>query len=142
MLSQLLEKDNARRDAEARLKHQATIDDLTGLPNRRLLADRLVQSMAHARRENTTIGFLYIDLDGFKMVNDSFGHVAGDHLLIEAGQRLRSRVRRADTLARIGGDEFTVILNRIDSRDDAQQVAEGPRDHHWGQHRHQHLPRR
>jgi len=124
MLSQLLQKDNARRDAEARLKHQATIDELTGLPNRRLLADRLVQSMAHARRENTTLGFLYIDLDGFKMVNDSFGHVAGDHLLIEAGQRLRSRVRQADTLARIGGDEFTVILNRIDSRDDAQQVAE------------------
>jgi len=124
MLAQLLQKDNARRDAEARLKLQATIDDLTGLPNRRLLADRLAQSMALARRERTTIGFLYIDLDGFKLVNDSFGHAAGDQLLIEVGKRLRSRVRQADTLARIGGDEFTVILSHINSRDDAQRAAE------------------
>jgi diguanylate cyclase (GGDEF)-like protein len=124
MLAQLLQKDNARRDAEARLIHQATIDELTGLPNRRLLADQLAQNVARARRENTAIGFLYIDLDGFKLVNDSYGHAAGDELLIEVGQRLRSRVRQADTLARIGGDEFTVILNHIDSRDDAQRVAE------------------
>jgi len=124
MLSELRQKDHARRDAEARLKHQATVDELTGLPNRRLLADRLAQSMARARREQTMIAFLYVDLDGFKLVNDSFGHAAGDQLLVELGQRLRSRVRRADTLARIGGDEFTVILNRIDCRDDAQRVAE------------------
>ena len=124
MLSQLRQKDQARREAEARLKHQAMIDELTGLPNRRLLADRLAQSMARARREQTTIGFLYVDLDGFKLVNDSFGHAAGDQLLIEVGQRLRSRVRRSDTLARIGGDEFTVILNHIDNRNDAQRVAE------------------
>lgn len=124
MLAQLLQKDNARRDAEARLKQQATIDELTGLPNRRLLADRLAQSMALARREKTTIGFIYIDLDGFKLVNDSYGHAVGDQLLIEVGQRLRSRVRQADTLARIGGDEFTVILSHINSRDDAQRAAE------------------
>ena len=124
MLSQLLQKDHARRDAEARLEQQATIDELTGLPNRRLLADRLAQSMALARREKTTIGFIYIDLDGFKLVNDSYGHAAGDQLLIEVGQRLRSRVRQADTLARIGGDEFTVILSHINSCDDAQRAAE------------------
>lgn len=124
MLSQLLQKDNARRDAEERLKHQAMVDELTGLPNRRLLADRLAQSVARARREKSMVGFLYVDLDGFKLVNDSFGHAAGDQLLVEAGQRLRGRVRESDTLARIGGDEFTVILNRIESREDAQQVAQ------------------
>lgn len=124
MLTQLLEKDTARRDAEARLMLQATIDELTGLPNRRVLSEQLMQSMARARRDKTLIGFLYIDLDGFKMVNDSFGHAAGDRLLVEVGQRLRSRVREADTLARIGGDEFTVILHHINSPADAQRAAE------------------
>ena len=124
MLAQLLEKDNARRDAEARLLLQATIDELTGLPNRRVLAYQLAQSMARARRERTMLGFLYIDLDGFKLVNDSFGHAAGDRLLVEAGQRLRSRVRESDTLARIGGDEFTVILHHINDPGDAQRAAE------------------
>ncbi|MGB0066258.1 MAG: EAL domain-containing protein, partial [Terracidiphilus sp.] len=124
MLAQLLEKDNARRDAETRLMLQATIDDLTGLPNRRVLADQLSQSMARARREQHMLGLLYIDLDGFKLVNDSFGHAAGDRLLVEVGQRLSSRVRQSDTLARIGGDEFTVILHSIRSRDDAQRAAE------------------
>ena len=124
MLAQLLEKDNARRDAEARLLLQATIDELTGLPNRRVLADQLTKSLARARRDKTLLGFLYIDLDGFKLVNDSFGHAAGDLLLVEVGQRLTSRVRQSDTLARIGGDEFTVILHSIRSREDAQRAAE------------------
>jgi len=103
---------------------QATIDELTGLPNRRVLADQLSKSMARARREKSMLGLLYIDLDGFKLVNDSFGHAAGDLLLVEVGQRLTSRVRQSDTLARIGGDEFTVILHSIRSRDDAQRAAE------------------
>lgn len=124
MLAQLREKDEARRDAEARLLLQATIDELTGLPNRRVLANQLAQSMARARREKTTLGFLYIDLDGFKLVNDSFGHAAGDRLLVEVGKRLRSRVRQSDTLARVGGDEFTVILHHIGGPDDAQRAAE------------------
>lgn len=124
MLKQLQQKDRARREAEAQLLHQALADELTGLPNRRLLSDRLAQSLAAARREGTTFAFLYIDLDGFKLVNDSLGHATGDRLLADVGGRLKARTREADTLARIGGDEFAVILNRIDSRDDAQRVAE------------------
>ncbi len=124
LLAQLLEKDNARRDAEARLLLQATIDELTGLPNRRVLAEQLAQSMARARRGKHLIGFLCIDLDGFKLVNDSFGQPTGDRLLADAGQRLRSRLRQSDTLARIGGDEFAVILDPIKAPEDAQRVAE------------------
>jgi diguanylate cyclase (GGDEF)-like protein len=124
MLSQLLQRDRAKRSAEERLKHQALVDELTGLPNRRLLWDRLSQSIAAARLENGTVGLLFIDLDGFKLVNDSFGHAAGDLLLVEVGKRLKSQVRKSDTLARIGGDEFTVILNHIETRENAGKAAE------------------
>ena len=124
MLSQLLERDCAKREAEAKLQHQALFDDLTGLPNRRLLTDRLSQGLATARRENHKIALLYIDLDGFKLVNDSFGHAAGDLVLIGVAQRLKSRIREADTLARIGGDEFTVLLTHIGCKEDAEKVAE------------------
>jgi diguanylate cyclase (GGDEF)-like protein len=125
MLSELRQRDRAKREAEGRLQHQALIDELTGLPNRRLLADRLAQSLATARRENSKVALLYIDLDGFKLVNDSFGHAAGDILLMEVGRRFRSRTRESDTLARIGGDEFTVILNHIQKDGDAETVANG-----------------
>jgi diguanylate cyclase (GGDEF)-like protein len=125
MLSELRQRDRAKREAEGRLQHQALIDELTGLPNRRLLADRLAQSLARARRENSKLALLYIDLDGFKLVNDSFGHAAGDILLMEVGRRFRSRTRESDTLARIGGDEFTVILNHIQKSEDAETVARG-----------------
>jgi diguanylate cyclase (GGDEF)-like protein len=124
MLSQLLQRDRAKRSAEEKLKHQALVDELTGLPNRRLLSDRLSQSLAVARRENRTVGLLYIDLDGFKLVNDSLGHAAGDLLLVEVGKRLKSRTRKSDTLARIGGDEFTVILNHLETREDAEKMAD------------------
>lgn len=124
MLGQLLQKDHARREAEERLKQQALVDDLTGLPNRRLFSDRLTQSVAAARRQNRPMALLYIDLDGFKLVNDSLGHAAGDLLLAAVGQRLRSRVRESDTLARIGGDEFALILNHISAQQDAHMVAE------------------
>ena len=125
MLSELRQRDRAKREAEGRLQHQALIDELTGLPNRRLLADRLAQSLATARRENTQLALLYIDLDGFKLVNDSFGHAAGDILLMEVGRRFKSRTRESDTIARIGGDEFTVILNRVQKREDVETVARG-----------------
>ncbi|MGB6721468.1 MAG: EAL domain-containing protein [Terracidiphilus sp.] len=125
MLAQLLQQDRARRDAEAKLQHQALVDELTGLPNRRLLSDRLSHSLNAARRDHGMVGLLYIDLDGFKLVNDSLGHAAGDVLLVEVGRRLKARTRESDTLARIGGDEFTVILDRIQTRADAERVAEG-----------------
>ena len=125
MLAELRQRDRAKRDAETRLQHQALVDELTGLPNRRLLSDRLGQSLATARRENSKLALLYIDLDGFKLVNDSFGHTAGDILLMEVSRRFKSRIRESDTLARLGGDEFTVILNHIRSKEDAEKVARG-----------------
>jgi diguanylate cyclase (GGDEF)-like protein len=124
MITELRKRDRAKRDAESRLRHQALVDELTGLPNRRLLSDRLTQSLASARREKTQVGLLFIDLDGFKSVNDTFGHAAGDALLTEVAQRFRSRTRESDTLARIGGDEFTVILNHVESKENVGKVAE------------------
>ena len=123
MLAELRQRDRAKRDAETRLQHQALIDELTGLPNRRLLSDRLGQSLAVARRENTKVALLYIDLDGFKLVNDSFGHAAGDILLTEVSRRFKAKIRESDTLARLGGDEFTVILNHVHSKEGAEKAA-------------------
>lgn len=123
MLSELEEGDLATREAEAKLQHQALTDELTGLPNRRLLSDRLAHSLAIAQREQRILALLYIDLDGFKPVNDSLGHTVGDLLLIQVAQRLRSRIRQADTLARLGGDEFTVILTTMRTTKEAEMVA-------------------
>lgn len=123
MLSDLKQRDDAMREAEAKLQHMALNDPLTGLPNRRLLTDRLRQSLARARRENYKMAMLYIDLDGFKLVNDSLGHDFGDKLLAEVARRLQSRIRESDTLARIGGDEFTIVLGHIGGIQDADQVA-------------------
>jgi len=100
-------------------------DPLTGLPNRRLLSEQLVSRLAQAKRESTTLALLYIDLDGFKMVNDSLGHSAGDALLVQVAIRLRTSVRASDILARLGGDEFMVILEGGPAREDALLVAEG-----------------
>jgi len=124
MLTELRLAQRASRDAEARLMQQALTDELTGLPNRRHLSEHLAQSLALARRNGTLMALLYIDLDGFKLVNDSFGHAAGDLLLTEVAERLRARTRKSDSLARIGGDEFTVILNGIGQREDAQTAAD------------------
>ncbi len=85
--------------------------------------DRLTQSLAIAKREQHLVAILYIDLDGFKLVNDTFGHTMGDLLLEQVSQRLRSRTRESDTLARIGGDEFTVLLTRLHAREEATQVG-------------------
>jgi diguanylate cyclase (GGDEF)-like protein len=124
MLTELQRRDRARKDAEARMQHMALVDDLTGLPNRRLLADRLSHSLAKGRREKRKVALLYIDLDGFKLVNDSFGHGVGDVLLGQVAQRMKARFRQSDTLARIGGDEFTLILDGVQTGGDAVRVAE------------------
>lgn len=96
------------------IRFQATHDSLTGLPNRAILTDRLGQTLAAARRRNQSAAVLFIDLDGFKKVNDALGHSAGDRLLKEVGERLASRIRAEDTAARWGGDEFVLVLSRLD----------------------------
>ena len=107
---------------EAELDRIAHHDPLTGLPNRRLLADRLAQAMARTQRDGTLLTVACLDLDGFKPINDSFGHAAGDQLLIEISQRLKTILRGDDTLARLGGDEFVLLLS---GQDDAQSSQAG-----------------
>jgi diguanylate cyclase (GGDEF)-like protein len=99
-------------------------DSLTGLPNRALLLDRLEVALARAEREDQPVSVLFLDLDGFKVVNDSLGHVAGDRLLIDVARRLSDCLRRGDTAARIGGDEFAILLGDIGNPDRAPRVAE------------------
>jgi diguanylate cyclase (GGDEF)-like protein len=105
------------KEHEARLDQIAHYDTLTGIPNRLLLTDRMKQAVAQAQRMGTTLAVCYLDLDEFKPVNDTFGHQAGDVLLIEIARRLKSAIRGGDTAARIGGDEFVLLLiglERID----------------------------
>ncbi|MFP5230860.1 MAG: putative bifunctional diguanylate cyclase/phosphodiesterase [Acidobacteriota bacterium] len=125
ILSELHRRDRAKAEAESRMQHMALIDELTGLPNRRLLADRLSQSLALARRENRKVALLYIDVDGFKLVNDSLTLRMGDMLLRQLAQRLKTRFRQSDTLARVGGDEFALILDRVQTWEDADKAAQG-----------------
>ena len=124
MLTELELSEREKKTAEARLQYQAMNDELTGLPNRRLLADRLAQALARGAREQRHVALLYIDLDGFKLVNDSLGHTIGDMLLSQVAERLRHRVRSADTLARLGGDEFSVVLNGLRTTTEAGAVAQ------------------
>jgi PAS domain S-box-containing protein len=102
--------------AEEKIWYNAHHDLLTGLPNRRLFLDRLEQEVKHAKRSSLPLAVLFMDLDGFKKVNDAFGHEAGDRLLSEVTERLTNRVREEDTVARLGGDEFTVILTGAKQR--------------------------
>jgi len=102
-----------RKRLETQMQHQASYDPLTGLPNRRLLGDRLREEIAKAERGGYRVAVLFIDLDRFKEVNDTLGHVAGDGLLVEAAQRIRACVRESDTVARLAGDEFVVILPEV-----------------------------
>ncbi|MBK9654257.1 MAG: diguanylate cyclase [Rhodanobacteraceae bacterium] len=114
-----------RERVEDTLKHQALHDTLTGLPNRAYLLDRLARALARFRR-NESHGFavLFLDLDRFKVVNDSVGHLVGDELLKQAAARLASAVREPDTVSRLGGDEFAILLEDLQHPDRATQVAE------------------
>jgi diguanylate cyclase (GGDEF)-like protein/PAS domain S-box-containing protein len=99
-----------RVEHQRQLEHIAHYDALTGVPNRALLADRLVQALARAKRERGLTAVCYVDLDGFKQINDGFGHDAGDKVLVEVTRRIKEAVREDDTVARLGGDEFVVLL--------------------------------
>lgn len=113
-----------RRIYQAQLKVMALFDPLTNLPNRRLFFDRLNMTLEHNRRNKSMFSVLYVDLDGFKSVNDSLGHEAGDELLCVVAELLRKVFRKSDTIARIGGDEFAIINDRLKSAKDAEIVAE------------------
>ena len=114
----------ARRRAEADLAHQATHDPLTGLPNRVLLLDRLDLALARRERGGGAVGVLLLDLDRFKVVNDSLGHAAGDAILVGVASRLLGAVRPGDTVARLGGDEFVVVCEEIHGEIEAVAVAD------------------
>lgn len=107
----------------SKLTYQAFHDPLTNLPNRPLFEDRLHQALARAQRSQNTIAVLFLDLDGFKLINDSFGHKTGDRLLVLVSDRLGSCLRDEDTLARLGGDEFTILLENVQDIEDATTVA-------------------
>ncbi|HUW49728.1 MAG TPA: EAL domain-containing protein [Sulfuricella sp.] len=111
-----------RKRHEEHLEQIAHYDSLTHLPNRRLLSDRLQQSIAQNQRTETMLAVCYLDLDGFKQVNDTLGHEAGDRLLVEVAERLKSTVRGGDTVARLGGDEFVLLLSGLADDEECQSI--------------------
>jgi diguanylate cyclase (GGDEF)-like protein/PAS domain S-box-containing protein len=123
-LSSIARNVTAERALQDQLAHQALHDELTGLANRRLFMDRLDLAQARSNRPGHTVGLLYIDLDGFKAINDTLGHDAGDEVLIAVAGRLRAHMRTTDTLARLGGDEFAVLCDDIVGPADAVEIAE------------------
>jgi diguanylate cyclase (GGDEF)-like protein/PAS domain S-box-containing protein len=112
-----------KKQADAALKHQAFTDPLTRLDNRWLFLDRLPQSLARARRRGTTLAVFYMDVDNFKVINDSHGHAAGDRVLEEIAGRLRSVTREEDILARLGGDEFVLVVDDLQEKDEVKGIA-------------------
>ncbi|MDD5160366.1 MAG: diguanylate cyclase [Sulfuricurvum sp.] len=112
-----------KKEADELIWKQANYDLLTNLPNRRLFSDRLEHEIKIAHRTNRSLALLFIDLDHFKQVNDTLGHEMGDMLLINVSERINESVRESDTVARMGGDEFTAILPQIDSLEDAERVV-------------------
>ncbi len=119
----MLRDISEQKIAQKQIEQLAHYDPLTHLPNRTLFYDRLGQAIMIAKRNRHSIVLMYIDLDGFKQVNDMMGHHTGDYLLVEVAKRLRLCVRESDTLARLGGDEFTVILNDTHEREDIEILA-------------------
>ena len=113
-----------RKQLEHKLTEMATHDSLTGLPNRVLLNDRISVELAQAQRNDTRLAIMMLDLDRFKDVNDMLGHSVGDQLLRAVGERLLSLVRKSDTVARVGGDEFVVLLPEVAKTEDATKVAQ------------------
>jgi diguanylate cyclase (GGDEF)-like protein/PAS domain S-box-containing protein len=113
-----------QREAEEKLKHIAHYDTLTNLPNRVLLSDRLSQSMAQSKRQKKSLAVVYIDLDGFKEVNDTHGHDVGDKLLVKVSYRMKEALREGDTISRFGGDEFVVVLADLDKGEDCEPVLQ------------------
>jgi diguanylate cyclase (GGDEF)-like protein len=115
-----LQEITASRD---QIRHQANHDPLTGLPNRLLLEDRLQQALIEGRRENEIVAVMFLDLDGFKAVNDVYGHDAGDILLKQVAIRLLHCVRERDTVARLGGDEFVIIFINVKGMNNISLIA-------------------
>jgi diguanylate cyclase (GGDEF)-like protein/PAS domain S-box-containing protein len=113
-----------QKEIEEHIRHMAQFDTLTNLPNRALFNDRLQQAFTTSKRTHEHFGLLFIDLDKFKPINDTFGHAVGDLLLKEASQRMQSSVRESDTVARVGGDEFVVLLASLKHDHDARDIAE------------------
>ncbi len=111
------------KQAQSEIHHLAYFDSLTGLPNRILFLDRLEQAINKAKREENLVALLFLDLDRFKIINDTLGHTAGDQLLQTISQRLKSLVRGSDTVARMGGDEFMILLPDLDNPEDAAVIA-------------------
>jgi diguanylate cyclase (GGDEF)-like protein len=122
---QLQREVSERQRAEEKARHEATHDALTGLPNRLLFMDRLHNSIERARRRATHCALLYIDIDGFKPVNDSYGHTVGDSLLCAIAMRMSQTIRKIDSVARLGGDEFGVIIE--EPVDDADAIISAER---------------
>ncbi len=115
---------SVQKEFEAQLAYDARHDSLTGLSNRTLVNDRLTRAMARARRRGQNFAVLFLDMDRFKTINDSLGHFAGDDLLLEASERMKSCVRETDTVARLGGDEFVILIDELVDETDATRVAE------------------
>jgi diguanylate cyclase (GGDEF)-like protein len=113
-----------RWHADERMRYLASHDALTGLPNRSFLVARLMQLLATAERESRRVAVMFIDLDGFKRVNDLHGHPVGDKVLKEVARRLQQQIRTSDTVARVGGDEFVVLLDNPASPDEVTHIAE------------------
>ena len=113
-----------RKEAHERLAFMANHDVLTNLPNRVLFFERVDQALALARRNGTRLALLFIDLDKFKPINDTWGHAVGDQLLRAVAERLTGRLRDADTVGRIGGDEFVILLHQVGDADYAARVAD------------------
>jgi diguanylate cyclase (GGDEF)-like protein/PAS domain S-box-containing protein len=113
-----------RKNNESYLEYLSTHDQLTGVANRSLLYDRLNHALAHAKRDQTMVAVFFLDLDGYKTINDLFGHLIGDQLLIQIANRLSANMREADTVARFGGDEFILVLENINSIEAVKPITE------------------